>query len=114
MELKDIIKLCHTALDDMKAENILVIDVMGKSSMSDVLIFATGTSTRHVKSLAHSVNAEVKKAGLEPFGMEGVNEGQWALVDIGDIVVHIMLPDVREFYQLERLWQGDAEQVSNV
>ena len=114
MELKDIVKLCHTALDDMKAENILVVDVVGKSSMSDVLIFATGTSTRHVKSLAHSVNADAKKAGLEPFGMEGVNEGQWALVDIGDIVVHIMLPDVREFYQLERLWQGDAKEVSEV
>ena len=112
MELKDIVKLCHTALDDMKAENILVIDVMGKSSISDVLNFATGTSTRHVKSLAHSVNSDAKNAGLEPFGIEGANEGQWALVDLGDIVVHIMLPDVREFYQLERLWQGDAEETA--
>ena len=110
MELQEIVKLCETALDDMKAEDILVVDVMGKSSMSDVLIFATGTSTRHVKSLAHSVNSDAKNAGLEPLGMEGTNEGQWALVDIGDIVVHIMLPDVREFYQLERLWQGDPEE----
>ncbi len=109
MELNEIVKLCETALDDMKAEDILVIDVTGKSSMSDVLIFATGTSTRHVKSLAHSVNADAKNAGLEPLGMEGANEGQWALVDLGDLVVHIMLPDVREFYQLERLWQGDEE-----
>ncbi len=108
MELKKIVKLCETTLDDMKAEDILVIDVTGKSSMSDVLIFATGTSTRHVKSLAHSVNANAKNAGLEPLGMEGVNEGQWALVDLGDLVIHIMLPDVREFYQLEKLWQGDA------
>ncbi len=112
MELQEIVTLCEKALDDMKAEDILVVDVMGKSSMSDILIFATGTSTRHVKSLAHSVNADVKNAGLEPFGMEGVNEGQWALVDIGDIVVHIMLPDVREFYQLERLWQGDSEEAT--
>lgn len=107
MELEQVVKLCHNALDAMKAENIIVIDVSDKSSMNDVMIFATGTSTRHVKSLAISINADAKKEGVEPFGIEGANEGQWALVDLGDVVVHIMLPDVRDFYQLERLWQGD-------
>ena len=75
--------------------------------MNDVLVFATGISTRHVKSLAISLNADAKKAGIEPFGIEGADEGQWALVDLGDVVVHIMLPDVRDFYQLERLWQNN-------
>lgn len=109
MELKEVVTLCHDTLDAMKAENIVVVDITGKSAMSDVLVFATGNSTRQVKSLAHAVNAEAKKAGLNPLGMEGADEGQWALVDIGDAVVHIMLPDVREFYQLERLWQSDED-----
>ncbi len=107
MELKQLVELCHTALDAMKAENIITIDVTDKSSMNDVMVFATGTSTRHVKALAVSLNADAKKAGVEPFGLEGANEGQWVLVDLGDVVVHIMLPDVRDFYQLERLWQND-------
>ncbi len=107
MELKQLVELCHNALDAMKAENIIIIDVTDKSSMNDVMVFATGTSTRHVKALAISLNADVKKAGVKPFGLEGADEGQWALVDLGDVVVHIMLPDVRDFYQLERLWQND-------
>jgi ribosome-associated protein len=107
MELTQIVALCHDALDAMKAENIIMIDVTDKSPMNDVMIFVTGTSTRHVKALAVSLNADAKKVGLEPYGIEGANEGQWALVDLGDVVVHIMLADVREFYQLERLWQSD-------
>ncbi len=107
MELKQIVKLCHDALDAMKAENILIIDVSDKSSMNDIMIFATGTSTRHVKALAVSLNSNAKKAGIIPFGIEGADEGQWALVDLGDVIIHIMLPDIREFYQLERLWQND-------
>lgn len=107
MELKQLVELCHNALDAMKAENIITIDVTDRSAMNDVLVFATGTSTRHVKSLAISLNADAKKAGIEPFGIEGADEGQWALVDLGDVVVHIMLPDVRDFYQLERLWQNN-------
>ena len=109
MELKQVVKLCDQALDAMKAENIVVIDVTGRSSMSDVLVFATGTSTRHVKALAHAVNSDAKKAGLDSLGLEGADEGQWALVDLGDVVVHIMLPDVRAFYQLERLWESRDE-----
>jgi ribosome-associated protein len=107
MELKQVVELCHTALDAIKAENIITIDVTDKSAMNDIMIFATGTSTRHVRALAISINADAKKAGIEPYGVEGADEGQWALVDLGDVVVHIMLPDVREFYQLERLWQNN-------
>ena len=107
MELKQVVTLCHDALEAMKAENIITIDVMGRSAMNDVMIFATGTSSRHVKSLAVSLNAAAKELGVEPYGIEGADEGQWALVDLGDVVVHIMLPDVRAFYQLERLWEND-------
>lgn len=108
MKLEQLVTLCYDALDAMKAENIITIDVTGKSAMNDVMLFATGTSTRHVKALAVSLNADAKKEGIEPYGIEGANEGRWALVDLGDVVVHIMLPDVREFYQLERLWQDDV------
>jgi ribosome-associated protein len=107
MELKQVVELCHTALTTIKAENIITIDVTDKSVMNDIMIFATGTSTRHVRALAISVNTDAKKAGIKPYGMEGVDEGQWALVDLGNVVVHIMLPNIREFYQLERLWQND-------
>jgi ribosome-associated protein len=107
MKLKQMVTLCHDALDAMKAEDIIMIDVTDKSSMNDVMVFATGTSTRHVKSLAVSLNADAKEAGLNPYGIEGADEGQWALVDLGDVVVHIMLASVRDFYQLERLWQND-------
>jgi ribosome-associated protein len=107
MKLEQLVKLCYDTLDAMKAENIMTIDVTDRSAMNDVMLFATGTSTRHVKALAVSLNADAKKEGVEPYGIEGADEGQWALVDLGDVVVHIMLPDVRAFYQLERLWQDD-------
>ena len=111
MELKQVVTLCYDTLDKMKAENIIILDVTGKSSMNDIMIFATGTSTRHVKALAVSINADARKVAIDPYGIEGADEGKWALVDLGDVVVHIMLPDVREFYQLERLWQSDDNTV---
>ncbi len=98
-----------TALDDLKAQNVQEIDVRGKTSIADILIVASGTSTRHVKSLADEVVKFAKQAGMQPLGVEGQREAEWVLVDLGDIVVHVMLPRVREFYGLERLWTvGDA------
>lgn len=98
-----------TALDDLKAQNVQEIDVRGKTSIADLLIVASGTSTRHVKSLADEVVKFAKQAGMQPLGIEGQREAEWVLVDLGDIVVHVMLPRVREFYGLERLWTvGDA------
>ena len=92
------------ALDELKAKDVKEIDVRGKTSIADILIIASGTSTRHVKSLADEVVKFVKKAGMMPLGVEGQREAEWVLVDLGDIVVHIMLPRIREFYGLERLW----------
>ncbi len=97
------------ALDNLKAHNVTAIDVRGKTSIADYLIVASGTSTRHVKSLADEVVKFAKKAGMAPLGVEGQREAEWVLVDLGDIVVHVMLPRVREFYGLERLWTvGDV------
>ena len=93
-----------SALDELKAKDVKEIDVRGKTSIADILIIASGTSTRHVKSLADEVVRFVKKAGMMPLGVEGEREAEWVLVDLGDIIVHVMLPRIREFYGLERLW----------
>lgn len=98
-----------TALDEMKAKDVQEIDIRAKASFADLLVIASGTSTRHVKSLADEVVRFVKKAGMMPLGIEGQKDAEWVLVDLGDIVCHIMLPRIREFYALERLWTvGDS------
>jgi len=100
-ELKDI---AVNALDDLKAKDVVVIDVRDKSSITDIMIVATGTSQRQVKSLADNVSVKSKAVGVIPIGIEGADVGEWVLVDLGDVVVHVMLDQVRRFYQLERLW----------
>ena len=92
------------ALEELKAKDVREIDVRGKTSIADMLIIASGTSTRHVKSIADEVVKYAKQAGMMPLGVEGQREAEWVLVDLGDIVVHVMLPRIREFYGLERLW----------
>jgi ribosome-associated protein len=99
-----LLKSVHGALDELKARDAVEIDVRGKSSVTDYMIVASGTSTRHVKSIADEVVRFVKKLGVQPLGVEGEREAEWVLVDLGDVVVHVMLPRVREFYALERLW----------
>lgn len=99
-----------TALEDLKARDTREIDVRGKTSVTDLIVVTSGTSTRHVKSIADEVVRSSKKIGLPPIGVEGQREAEWVLVDLGDIVVHVMLPRAREFYGLERLWTvGDEE-----
>ncbi|KAF1009667.1 MAG: Ribosomal silencing factor RsfS [Luteibacter sp.] len=92
------------ALEDLKAKDIREIDVRGKTSIADILFIASGTSARHVKSIADEVVKFAKEAGVMPLGVEGQAEAEWVLVDLGDIIVHVMLPRIREFYGLERLW----------
>jgi ribosome-associated protein len=94
----------HAALAEMKAKDSVEIDVRGKTSIADFLVVASGTSTRHVKSVADDVVRFAKKCGVMPLGVEGEREAEWVLVDLGDVIVHVMLPRVREFYALERLW----------
>jgi ribosome-associated protein len=94
----------HAALAEMKAKDAVEIDVRGKTSIADYLVVVSGTSTRHVKSIADEVVRFAKKVGVMPLGVEGEREAEWVLVDLADVIVHVMLPRVREFYALERLW----------
>lgn len=96
-------------LDRIKARDVREIDVRGRASFADLLLIASGTSTTHVKAIADEVIKHAKKVGTMPLGVEGVREAEWVLVDLGDIVVHVMLPRVRDFYALERLWTVGAE-----
>ena len=109
METEELRDLATQVLEDMKARDIQVIDVRGKTSITDWFVIASGTSDRHVKSLAEAVAFQAKQKGEPPLGTEGVNEGEWALVDLNGVVVHVMQPRVRDFYQLEKLWSVDAE-----
>src|ERR1700732_176669 len=97
-----------SALDDMKAVNVRVLDVRGLTDIADTMVIASGNSDRHVRSIAERVVEKAKAAGFRPLGTEGAREGEWVLVDLQDILVHVMLPRVREFYGLERLWDGGA------
>ena len=92
------------ALADMKAVNVKVLDVRKLTDVADTMIVATGTSDRHVKSIADRVVERCRQAGHRPYGIEGQREGEWVLVDLQDLIVHVMLPRIREFYGLEKLW----------
>lgn len=96
------------ALDEMKAVNIKVLNVHKLTDITDTMIIASGNSDRHVRSIADRVIEHAKKAGFRPMGVEGERDGEWVLVDLQDVIVHIMLPRVREFYRLESLWDISA------
>ncbi|WP_203344177.1 ribosome silencing factor [Vibrio fluvialis] len=100
-ELKDFLA---DKADDMKAVDIVTLDVQGKSSVTDYMIICTGTSKRHVSSIADHVASEAKKAGVEPLGIDGENEGEWVVVDMGTTMLHVMQEEYRAMYQLEKLW----------
>lgn len=90
--------------DDMKAEDIVTLDVTQKSTLTDYMIICTGTSKRHVSSIAQHVAMEAKKQGIPPLGIEGENEGEWVVLDMGSSMVHVLQEDQRALYQLEKLW----------
>lgn len=104
--LQECIELVKTSLEDMKAKNITVLDVAHLTDVMDRIIIADGTSKRHVRALADSVGADAKKAGFMPLGREGGNDSEWTLIDLGAVVVHMMVPAAREFYDLEGLWSS--------
>ena len=103
-------KLCNlvvSALDDIKAQEIKVLEVRGKTPITDFFVIASGSSDRHVKSAAEAVAFKAKQAGELVIGQEGIREGEWALIDLNGVVAHIMQPHVRDYYQLEKLWELD-------
>jgi len=102
--VESLLKTVQAAVEELKAKDVTEIDVRGKSSVCDYMVIASGTSTRHVKSIADEVVKFAKKLDVMPLGVEGEREAEWVLVDLGDVIVHVMLPRVREFYALERLW----------
>ena len=91
-------------IDDLKGQDIIAIDVKGKSSITDCMIICTGTSTRHVVSIADHVVQESRAAGLLPLGVEGEATADWVVVDLGDVIVHVMQEESRRLYELEKLW----------
>jgi len=96
------------ALAELKAVDVKALDVRGLTDITDTMVVASGTSDRHVKSLAERVAQRCKEAGFRPYGTEGERDGEWVLLDLQDVVLHVMLPRVREFYALEKLWTGGA------
>jgi ribosome-associated protein len=104
MKSEQLTKLVIEALEELKGRDIVKLDVRDLTSVTDFMVVASGTSNRHVKALAEAVADKSKAAGHRPSGIEGENGSEWVLLDLGDALVHVMLPRVREFYNLEKLW----------
>ena len=102
-------ELVVTALEDFKAVDIRIIDVSDRNPLTELFVIASGTSSRHVKSMADNLIMQAKAAGCQPLGVEGHRHGEWVLVDLNDVIVHLMLPQTRAFYNLEKLWQTSSD-----
>ena len=103
--------IAEETLDNGKAINIISIPLSGKSSIADYMIIASGTSARHVSALADQLNKKIKKAGYSIFSIQGQSDSNWVLVDAGDVIIHLFRPEVREFYNLEKMWLAPQETV---
>jgi len=108
-QLRDLV---ISSLEDLKAIDIQQVDVSGQSPLADLFVVASGNSTRHVKAMAEKLVLNAKTAGSRPLGVEGEREGEWVLVDLNDVIVHLMLPQTRAFYNLEKLWEASSQQRS--
>jgi ribosome-associated protein len=106
--VQKVVQVVTQALDDMKAVDVTVLDVRNLTDIADTMIVASGNSDRHVRSIADRIVENAKRAGFRPMGVEGERDGEWVLVDLQDLIIHIMLPRVREFYRLENLWDISA------
>lgn len=107
MQTDELLNIVQTVLDERKGQYITTLDVRGKTSFTDYMVVATGTSDRHIRSLCEYVSEKVKEHGLKPLGIEGDQGSDWVLLDLGDVIVHVMTAQAREFYQLEKLWSVD-------
>ena len=104
MQVQELHDFIVDKIDDLKAQDIVTLDVRGKSSITDFMVVCTGTSNRHVASIAEHVNKESKLIDFPPFGISGEEDGEWVIVDMGSVMLHIMQEDARNLYQLEKLW----------
>lgn len=104
MNSKRLCKLSRKAIDELKGQDVVELDVRKLTDVTDYLLIVTGRSARQVKAIAENVIEEAKKAGVRPLGAEGLDEGEWVLVDLCDVVVHVMQPEARTYYELEKLW----------
>jgi len=107
MNSEELLKVVVDALEERKASDIVVLDVAKKTSVTDYMVIATGTSSRQVKSAAENIVEKSKQAGVMPLGTEGELQGEWVLVDLGDVVAHVMQRETRDFYKLEKLWSTE-------
>jgi len=108
-----LLNLVTDAIDDMKGVDMTVIDVRKMTSITDHMVIVSGTSSRHVKAIADNIEIMVKQGGYTPLGVEGKQTAEWVLIDLGDVVVHVMMPSTREFYALEKLWAVVGDNVDN-
>ncbi len=106
-------QLVISSLEDFKAIDIQQIDVSGQNPLTDMFVIASGNSTRHIKSMAENLVLKAKAAGCPPLGVEGQQQAEWVLVDLNDVIVHLMLPKTRAFYNLEKLWEASKVQRSH-
>ena len=108
-QLRDLVT---AALEDFKAIDIQHLDVSGQNPLTDMFVIASGSSVRHIRSMADNLIVKAKEAGVQPLGVEGDRQAEWVLVDLNDIIVHLMLPQTRAFYNLEKLWEASSQQRS--
>ena len=108
--INSVLETVMTCLEDSKAEEITTIDIQDKSALADYMVIASGRSNRHVSAVADHLLRELKSTGHKSIKVEGLQKADWVLVDIGDIIVHLFRPEVREFYALEKMWQMPASE----
>lgn len=107
MQTEQLLPFVVEQLEEIKARDIVTLDVREKASFTDYMVICCGNSSRHVKSIAEHVNLEMKKQEVDVLGIEGTDIGEWALIDLSDVVVHVMTDDIRDLYQLEKLWADE-------
>ena len=112
-DAEETLRLVLASIDDMKAEDTVTIDLTGKTSIADAMVVTSGRSNRHVMSIADSAIEGMEKAGVKGIRVEGKRNGDWVLIDAGDIIIHVFRPEVRAFYDLEKMWAGPRAQKSN-
>lgn len=112
VQSKDLLKLVVAALEERKAVDIRVLDVGAMTTLTDFMVMASGTSGRQLRALSDNVVIKAKERGIRPLGVEGEDTDEWVLVDLIDVIVHIMVPEIRDHYQLEKLWGGQDTEIT--